>query len=180
VGWEVDVVNQFRGNAELKEFVGSRDTPDGAVRCTWPGRCASPTRPACAATAASRPRPRPWSTSTAGQRLRLADHNEVIGAQIVSVPLPCRCKRAEKSFNVFVGSLVAVFVVVGVVLNLMIWLVVVRPVTRLSALADRVSQGDLDAPEFPGGQRRDEIGVLAQSFSRMRTSVVQAMKMLDS
>lgn len=27
VGWEVDVVNQFRGNAELKELVGQRDTP---------------------------------------------------------------------------------------------------------------------------------------------------------
>ena len=51
--------------------------------------------------------------------------------------------------------------------------------TRLSALADRVSQGELDAPEFAAGSR-DEIGVLAQSFSRMRASVVQAMKMLDS
>jgi HAMP domain-containing protein len=56
---------------------------------------------------------------------------------------------------------------------------VVRPVTRLSDLADRVSQGDLNAPEFPPGAR-DEIGVLADSFSRMRTSVVQAMKMLES
>ena len=49
----------------------------------------------------------------------------------------------------------------------------------LSELADRVSQGDLSAPDFPG-RSGDEIGVLAQSFSRMRTSVVQAMKMLES
>ena len=28
-GWEVDIVNAFRGNAELKEFVGVRDTPTG-------------------------------------------------------------------------------------------------------------------------------------------------------
>jgi HAMP domain-containing protein len=27
---------------------------------------------------------------------------------------------------------------------------------------------------------RDEIGVLAESFTRMRTSVVQAMKMLEN
>jgi protein-histidine pros-kinase len=107
------------------------------------------------------------------------NYNEVIGAQIVSVPMAVPLARAERSFNVFIGSLVAVFVVVGVVLNLMIWWVVVRPVTRLSALADRVSQGDLEAPEFPTASR-DEIGVLAQSFARMRASVVQAMKMLDS
>ena len=51
--------------------------------------------------------------------------------------------------------------------------------TRLSALADRVSQGELDAPEFASGGK-DEIGKLAASFNRMRTSVVQAMRMLDS
>jgi methyl-accepting chemotaxis protein len=73
----------------------------------------------------------------------------VIGAQVVSVPMSVPLARAEQSFNVFIGSLVGVFVVVGIVLNLMIWLVVVRPVTRLSELADRVSQGDLNAPEFP-------------------------------
>jgi protein-histidine pros-kinase len=74
---------------------------------------------------------------------------------------------------------VGVFVTVGIVLNLMIWLVIVRPVTQLSSLADRVSQGDLEAPEFNTGSH-DEIGNLAASFTRMRTSVVQAMRMLDS
>jgi len=76
-------------------------------------------------------------------------------------------------------SQVAVFVAVGIALNLMVWLVIVRPVTRLSSLADRVSQGDLEAPDFETGSK-DEIGTLAASFSRMRTSVVQAMRMLDS
>jgi hypothetical protein len=65
VGWEVDIVSHFRNAADLKEFVGQRDTPVGTRRCTWRGRCASPTRPACSATAAWRPRPRPWWPSTA-------------------------------------------------------------------------------------------------------------------
>jgi protein-histidine pros-kinase len=42
-----------------------------------------------------------------------------------------------------------------------------------------VSQGDLNAAEF-NSTSRDEIGVLAESFTRMRTSVVQAMKMLEN
>jgi protein-histidine pros-kinase len=42
-----------------------------------------------------------------------------------------------------------------------------------------VSQGELDAPEF-ASKSRDEIGTLAESFARMRTSVVQAMKMLEN
>ena len=105
--------------------------------------------------------------------------NEVIGAQIVSIPLTVPMRRADASFTVFMGSLIGVFGVVGVLLNAMIWFVVVRPVTRLSELADRVSQGELTAPEFDS-KSRDEIGVLAHSFSRMRASVVAAMKMLEN
>ena len=53
------------------------------------------------------------------------------------------------------------------------------PVTRLSALTDRVSMGELDAPEF-SVRSKDEIGVLSDSFARMRKSLVHAMKLLDA
>ena len=55
---------------------------------------------------------------------------------------------------------------------------VIRPVTKLSKLADQVSLGDMDVPDFTR-RGRDEIGVLAESFNRMKKSVVQAMKMLE-
>ena len=178
VGWEVDVVNQFRGNAELTEVVGQRDTPAGpSLFLAKPLRITNPACLQCHSSVEAAPKTMIDKYGPAngfGWNL-----NEVVGAQVISVPLALPLQRAEKSFNVFIGSLIGVFVVVGIVLNLMIWLVVVRPVTRLSELADRVSQGDLEAPDFPAGGG-DEIGVLAQSFSRMRTSVVQAMKMLES
>jgi HAMP domain-containing protein len=60
----------------------------------------------------------------------------------------------------------------------MLWWLVIRPVTRLARIADRVSLGELGAPAFAAGAR-DEIGRLAHSFSRMRKSLVQAMKMLE-
>ncbi len=177
-GWEVDVVNLFRANAELKEAVGQRDTPTGpSVYLAAPLRITNPACLQCHSSVEAAPKTMVDKYGPAngfGWNL-----NEVIGAQVVSVPLAVPLQRAEKSFNVFIGSLVGVFVVVGVVLNLMIWLVVVRPVTRLSELADKVSQGDLEAAEFDT-RSKDEIGTLAASFSRMRTSVVQAMKMLDN
>jgi len=178
VGWEVDIVNAFRNDPELKEFVGQRETPTGkSLYISRPLRITNPACLQCHSSVEAAPKTMVDKYGPAngfGWQL-----NEVVGAQVVSVPLTLPLQRAEENFRLFVGSLVAVFVVVGIVLNLMIWFVVVRPVTRLSALADRVSQGDLNAPEFPPGSK-DEIGVLAESFSRMRASVVQAMKMLDS
>jgi protein-histidine pros-kinase len=105
--------------------------------------------------------------------------NEVIGAQIVSVPTVVPIARANAAFRTFMLSLTGVFVFIFVALNLMLWYAVIRPVTRLSQVADQVSQGDnMDAPNFEV-KSRDEIGVLAQSFNRMRKSLVQAMTMLE-
>jgi protein-histidine pros-kinase len=176
--WEADIVGQFRSAADLKETVGTRDTPAGpSLYIARPLRITDPACLACHSSVDAAPATMVAKYGPAngfGWNL-----NEVIGAQIVSVPLGVPMQRADKVFQVFITSLVGVFVVVGIVLNLMVWLLVVRPVTRLSALADRVSQGDLDAPEFKT-QGRDEIATLSDSFSRMRASVVQAMKLLDA
>ncbi len=178
VGWEVDIVNAFRNDAELKEFVGQRDTPTGrSLFISRPLRITNPACLQCHSSVEAAPKTMVDKYGPAngfGWQL-----NEVVGAQVVSVPMTLPLQRADDNFKLFIGSLVGVFVVVGIVLNLMIWFVVVRPVTRLSALADRVSQGELDAPEFTSSSR-DEIGVLTESFARMRASVVQAMKMLDN
>jgi HAMP domain-containing protein len=52
-------------------------------------------------------------------------------------------------------------------------------VSTLSGIADRVSLGEFEAPAFTV-RSNDEIGVLSESFNRMRTSLTHAMKMLDS
>jgi protein-histidine pros-kinase len=95
------------------------------------------------------------------------------------VPTEVPLERARKAFNVFMGSIAGVFIVIGIVLNLMLWALVIRPIGKLSLFADRVSLGELEIPEFRR-QSRDEIGMLARSIARMRTSMVQAMKMLES
>ena len=177
-GWEVDVVNRFRGDDALKETVGQRETPSGTeLFVARPLRITNPACLQCHSSVETAPKTlvdRYGPANGFGWNL-----NEVIGAQIVSVPMSLPQQRAERSFNVFMGSQLAIFAAVGVALNLMIWLLIVRPVTRLSSLADRVSQGELDAPAFASASK-DEIGTLAASFNRMRTSVVQAMRMLDT
>ena len=178
VGWEVDIVNNFRNNPELKEFVGLRDTPTGpSLYISRPLRIVNPACLQCHSSVEAAPKTMVDKYGPAngfGWQL-----NEVVGAQVVSVPMALPLERAAANLQLFLGALVGVFLVVGIVLNLMIWLVVVRPVTVLSDLADRVSQGDLSAPEFTSNSK-DEIGVLTASFARMRASVVQAMKMLDN
>lgn len=176
--WEADIVSQFRGNAQHTELMGDRDTPTGrSFYVARPIRIGNAACLRCHSAVEAAPK-------TLVERYGPANGfgwtlNEVVGAQIISVPTRVPLERAENAYKVFMGSMAVVFLAIGAVLNLMLWMLVIRPVDQLSRFADRVSLGELDIPDF---QRtaNDEIGVLARSIGRMRTSMVQAMKMLDA
>jgi len=177
VEWEADVIAEFRKSPDTKEFIGERDTPAGrALYIARPIKIADGACLRCHSTVEAAPRTLVDKYGPAngfGWQL-----GEVVGAQMVSVPMAIPMARAQQAWALFMGMLSAVFVTIAVALNLMLWWLVIRPVTRLSRLADRVSLGELGAPSFALGAR-DEIGRLATSFSRMRKSLVQAMKMLE-
>jgi HAMP domain-containing protein len=178
VDWEADIVGKFRASKDVVELIGDRDTPTG--RSTYIARPLRITDPACLAC---------HSTVEAAPKTMIERYgpangfgwnlNEAVGAQIISVPTQVPLERAESAFKVFMTSITVVFVVIGVMLNVMLWLIVVRPIGALSRFTDRVSLGELEIPEA-NRTSRDEIGVLAKSIGRMRTSLVKAMKMLDS
>jgi protein-histidine pros-kinase len=56
--------------------------------------------------------------------------------------------------------------------------IVIKPLAHMSALADAVSTGHLELPEFPV-RGNDEVSVLARSFNRLRRSLEHAMRMVD-
>ena len=177
VEWEADVIAEFRKSPDSKEFVGQRDTPAGrALYIARPIKIADGACLRCHSTVEAAPRTLVEKYGPAngfGWQL-----GEVVGAQMVSVPMAVPMARAHGAWALFMGMLSAVFVTIAIALNVMLWWLVIRPVTRLSRLADRVSLGELSAPSFALGAR-DEIGRLATSFSRMRRSLVQAMRMLE-
>ncbi|HSV48438.1 MAG TPA: DUF3365 domain-containing protein [Ramlibacter sp.] len=178
VDWEADIVNRFRTQADQKEFVGERESGTGrTLYIARPLRITNAACLQCHSTVAAAPR---TLIDKYGEANGFGwNMNEVIGAQVVSVPMSVPLARAAQAFRVFMVSLIGIFVAIGIVLNLMLYLLVIRPVTSLSKLADRVSLGELDAPEF-AAKGRDEIGTLARSFARMRNSLDQAMKMLEA
>ena len=104
---------------------------------------------------------------------------DVVGAQIVSVPMSLPIKIADREFKALMVSLGLVFLVTLVLLDIGLILLVVRPVSRLSAMADEISKGNLQVPEIPV-KGWDEIAQLARSFNRMYVSLAKAIKLLES
>jgi HAMP domain-containing protein len=104
--------------------------------------------------------------------------NEVIAAQIVSVPMDLPVRNANRAFVTFMGSLTVVFAVLFVILNIMLTLLIVEPITQLAHTAEYISKGRLDAPEF-ANTGRDEVSLLGQAFNRMRRSLERAIALID-
>jgi protein-histidine pros-kinase len=175
--WEVDIVNAFRQYPDQDERVGERDTPNGrSLYLAKPIVIRDPGCLACHSTVEAAPKSllRKYGPANGfGWKL-----NEAVGAQIVSVPMTLPIKRADTAFYTFLASLAGIFAAVFVVLNVMLMRIVVRPVTRLAALADEVSLGKIDGADFPT-PGDDELSLLAQSFNRMKKSLTHAIKMLE-
>ena len=177
VDWEVDVVNHFRENADTKELIGERDAATG--KTLWlarPLRITDPKCLQCHSAIDAAPQTvidRYGEANGFGWQLK-----DIVGAQIVSVPYELPLQRAQGALQSFVYMLVALFLFLFVTVNILLTLLVVRPVRKLGAIADQVSLGAMDAPEFPT-RGRDEIAALGASFNRMRRSLVEALNMLQ-
>src|SRR3984893_2816366 len=177
VEWEADIVNQFR-NGEAKEVFGVRATPAGSsLYFARPLTITDPACLECHSTVDVAPKP---MVDMYGPANGFGwNFKETVGAQIVSVPTDVALARANKAFLAFMGSLIGVLAIIGVTLNLLLWRMSIRPVSRLSGLADRISLGELEAPDIHV-RGRDEIRTLAESLARLRKSMAQAMKMLET
>jgi protein-histidine pros-kinase len=176
--WEGAIIAEFARNPSLASYTSERDTPAGPVlSVSRPIRITDKNCLSCHSIPSAAPASMIDLYGTAnGFGWKLGD---TVGAQIVSVPMQVALDRANQAFRVYLLALVAVFAVTIVLLNLLLHYVIVKPIRRMSAIASDVSLGNMDAPEF-AERGRDEIASLAGSFNRMRRSLANAMKLLET
>ncbi|ARE42368.1 putative sensor with HAMP domain (plasmid) [Rhodovulum sp. P5] len=103
---------------------------------------------------------------------------ETVGAQIISAPMALVERRARDTGIILVSGLALVFLLVFVMTNILLGRMVLTPVRRMSAMAEKVSMGDFSVPEYRKAGD-DEISSLSVSFNRMRRSLERAMSMID-
>lgn len=177
VDWETDIVTVFRDYPDREQVVGERDTPTGrSLYLARPIRIKKAGCLVCHSTVEAAPKTMLARYGTANGFGWQQD--EVVGAQVVSVPMAVPIRQAEEAFITFMGATAGVFIAIIILLNIMLRAIVIRPVTRMSQLADEVSRGELQGAEFKESGR-DEIAVLGASFNRMRRSLEKAFKMLE-
>jgi len=174
--WEEKVVHAFEAPGSPDESSGIRLTGRGSsLYVARPIRIVKSACLVCHDTPQAAP---PSLIRTYG-----SDHgfgwqlDQIIGVQLVSVPMSVPIARANKAFYSFIGVLLAVFAAMALMINWMLERFVIRPVLRIAASADQISSGKLDLQQVDESGR-DEVALLARSFNRMATSLRKAMALL--
>ena len=176
VDWEADVINTFRNNPSEKEVVGERDTPGGKSLFLARPLSAPPACLECHSVPSAAP---PSMIRIYGRNNGFGwKPNEVVGAQIVSVPESVSFAMAKRAFGSLFLYLGLVALVTLVLIDVALHFFVVRPVARLSSTADEISRGNLEVGELPV-KGSDEISILASSFNRMYLSLRKALRLLE-
>jgi methyl-accepting chemotaxis protein len=103
--------------------------------------------------------------------------NQINGIQIVSVPTSEVFQRAKQSFVLIMGIVTMAFTIAIYMANFWLLRYVVRPIKRVVRVAEAVSTGDMDA-DFEKVSN-DEVGNLVEAFTRMKLSLVIAIRRLE-
>ncbi len=174
--WEADLINYFRNNPNKSEIVGERSTATGqalyvATPIAAQGGCLH---------CHSQP-----SVAPAAMVKRYGSQNgfgwhpdEIVASQVISIPMSVPIRLANEGLRNLLISLGLIFLCTIAMIDLAMYLIVIRPLRRVSETADRISKGEVDLPplEVKG---KDEIAQVTASFNRMHTSLIKAFEMLN-
>lgn len=174
--FETKLVERFRKEPQTQEIFNFRSLPEGDV--FYIARPLAIKKQACL---------RCHSTPDLAPKSQLTTYgtkngfgwnlNEIVAAQIISVPSKEIFNHAQKSWSLIMGLLIAIFTVVLLLINFLIKKTVIQRIKNIEKIAQRVSTGDM-AVDFDESAK-DEIGGLAAAFNRMKSSLKIAMDMLN-
>lgn len=177
VDWENDIIRVFRDHPEQEEVIGVRQTPTGpSLYLSRPIRIKKEGCLTCHGHVSAAPETMIdlyGSNNGFGWKM-----DEVVGAQIVTVPMSLPTENANLAFIQFMGMLVAIFVTMIILLNIMLRKIIIKPIVLMAKQANEVSMGNMTSPEF-NETGKDELSTLGASFNRMRRSLQKAIRMLE-
>jgi protein-histidine pros-kinase len=168
IDWEADIVNAFRNSPALSETSGERETPEGRSLFLAHPIVVAPSCLECHSTAGAAP---PTMLAQYGPANGFGwKLNEIVGAQIVSVPAAVSSRLTENALRALITALICFALIALIVLNLLLTGIVIRPLGRVIAAANETANGNANVADLPV-RGRDEIAAVADAFNRMRHAV---------
>ncbi|MBN3950950.1 MAG: DUF3365 domain-containing protein [Nostoc sp.] len=175
--FETQLVERFRNDSKTLEITGFRNLSQGEVfYIAQPLKITQAECLRCHSTPDQAPKSQLvtyGSENGFGWQL-----NQIVSAQIISVPSQEIFANAKRTWTLIMGVLVTIFASIVFLINFLIKKYVIQRIRKIEKIAQKVSVGDMSA-DFEESSN-DEIGGLAEAFNRMKSSLKIALEMLNS
>ncbi|MDZ8183926.1 MAG: DUF3365 domain-containing protein [Nostoc sp. ChiSLP02] len=175
--FETQIVERFRNEPNMREITGFRNLPQGEVfYIAIPLKITQQQCLRCHSTPEQAPKSQLATYgSENGFNWKL---NDVVCAQIISVPSAEIFANAKRTWILVMGLLIAIFATILFLINFLIKKAVIQRIKKIEKIAQQVSTGDMTA-DFEEISN-DEIGGLASAFNRMKSSLRIALDLLNN
>ncbi len=156
--WEADLIQHFRDAPNDTELIRSRETANGpSLYLAHPikveaGCLQCHSEPAIA------------------PKTMLAHYGD-------SVPTSLPLRIASQGLLELTLGLFVIFLIVVSLIDIGLYVIVIRPLRVISQSADRISRGEMDLDQLTA-RGNDEVADVTRSFNRMHTSLKKAMDLL--
>jgi HAMP domain-containing protein len=173
--FEETLLMKFQENTGVKELTGLRT--DGRVPLYYIARSVVADRPECMnchSTVETAPKEQVERYgTTSGYNYVM---NSVVGSNIIYVPASVPINIATRSTIMVAIVFSLLFLMLFIVINVLIKKSIIRPIENFVKVADQVSKSKFDN-KFEV-DTEDELKTLADSFTRLKTSIVMMMDMM--
>jgi HAMP domain-containing protein len=180
--WEADLINHFRNeqgdrkSPSDEEVVGERDSAVGPT--LYLARPIAVEQGCLTCHSSPSVAPKAMLKRYGTQNGFGWHQNEIVAAQIISVPMSVPIQLANTGLRNLLITLGTIFFATIALIDIGMYFIVIRPLRRVSQSADRISTGEIDLPPLPV-TGKDEIAEVTTSFNRMHTSLKKAMELLN-
>jgi protein-histidine pros-kinase len=174
--FEVELIREFRNNAEMKEMHGVLD--QAGQRLFYLARPIQIKDPKCIIC---------HDTPQRAPKLMVAKYgpnngfgwklNDIVGVQLLTVPVTKQFRSTLELVSILIGGLALIFAVAYFALTAAMEATVSGPLDRLANAADRASRSTSETPELPSSGAR-EIRLLADAIQRLRISLMKALSQI--
>jgi len=172
--WEEKIINQFIEDRQLNKIVGSRYVNrTKSLYIAHPIKITNPNCLECHSTPDRAP---------ASMVAKYGDKNgfdwkldEIIGTQMVLVPYTVPELIANQTFRSFITYTALIFLALFIIINVMLNVVVLKPVRTMTEAAEKLAAGDIKGAKVKIVSD-DEIAVLGKSINKLRYILAKALQ----
>ena len=174
--FETKIIQSFRANNDLEDWSGSCFHNNLEYFCV--AKPLAVTKSSCLQCHSTPEKAPPAMLQRYGATKGFGwELNEIVAAKMIYVPASAVFQRARQSFVMVMSIVIMVFAIVVFLMNFWLKKYVVKPLTKMSKVAQALSTGQLEA-EFEANST-DEVGRLAKSFKLMKTSLSMCVTRLE-